>query len=152
MNASWKDNQGILSWKVLPRKNCKLLPDQGLKLLRKSLGLSMLCFSHSTALLQVEVLTTHNSPFFPLSVMNPSSSLVFPMPLSHPRPAQGGCTAPDEQRNVTKNAWNRSLYIIYSAFPDECYGNRKFQGTLGTLCAGLDWKQLTQLSLLSENF
>lgn len=41
MNASWKDNQGILSWKVLPRKNCKLLPDQGLKLLRKSLGLSM---------------------------------------------------------------------------------------------------------------
>lgn len=151
MNASWKDNQGILSWKALPRKNCKFLPDQGLKLLRKSLGLSMqFPTQHCTSAGRSFNHTQFS--FFPLSVMNPSSSLFFPMPLSHPRPAQGGCTAPDEQRNVTKNAWNRSLYIIYSAFPDECYGNRKFQGTLGTLCAGLDWKQLTQLSLLSENF
>lgn len=30
-----------MSWKVLPRENCKLLQDQGLKLLRKSLGLSV---------------------------------------------------------------------------------------------------------------
>lgn len=105
----------------------------------------------STAFLQVEVLITHSSLFFP-SVMNPSSSLLFPVPLCHPCPAEGECTAPEEQSNVTKCAWHGSLYIIYSAFPDERYGNRKFQRTLGALCAGLDWKQLTQLSLLSENF
>lgn len=41
VNASWKDNRGVMSWTVLPRENSKLLRDQGLKLLRKSLGLSM---------------------------------------------------------------------------------------------------------------
>lgn len=67
----------------------------------------------STAFLQVEVLITHNSLFF-LSVMNPSSSLLFPVPLCHPCPAEGERAAPEEQSNVTKCAWHRSLYHILS--------------------------------------
>lgn len=74
MNASWKDNQGILSWKVTLKEKCKLLPDLGLKLLRKSFGLStqfLMRHSHTH---------THNSPFL-TCMMNLSPSLFFPMPL-----------------------------------------------------------------------
>ena len=139
MSASWKDNRGILSWKVLPRESCKLSPDPGLKLLRKLFGLSTQ-FLTRHCISAVKGFNHAQFSFFFSCVMNLSSSLLFPMPLSCPCPSQGGCTIHDEQRNVTKYAQHISLYIIYPAFPDECYGNRKFQGTLSALCAGLDWK------------
>lgn len=150
MNVSWKDNRGILSWKVLPRENCKLLPDLGLKLLRKSFGLSMR-FLTQCCVSAVKGFNHAQFSFF-FCVINPSSSLLFPTPLSCPCPSQGGCTVHDEQRNVTEYARHKNL-SIYHISSISWWVLRKQEISRNTECfvcwTGL---QIIQLSLPSQNF
>lgn len=110
INASWKENQGIMSWKELPRENCKLLPDQGLKLLRKSLSLYMQfstqhCISAGRSFNQTQfsfLPLCNESQFFPALSYGPLS----------PMPRVGAL--PLMSRGVSPSMLGTEIHISYT--------------------------------------
>lgn len=151
-NAWWKDNRGILSWKTLPREKCKLLPDPGLKLLRKSLGVSTRFLTrHCISAVKG---FNHAQLSFLTCVMKLSSSLLFPLPLAGPCPPRGGLKLHCLWRagDVTGGAQQRSLaiYHIASISWPALWKQEISRNTECFVCwTGLE---IIQLSLLSRNF
>lgn len=129
-----------------------MLPDLGLKLFRKSFSLS------------VQLLTWHcisgtkgfnhrQLSFFPCVVIHPKFLTISSAPCLSMSSSERTLSAPSMMSRGTSPSTLGTgvyLYTIHTALPDDCYGNRKFQGTQCFVCwTGLE---MMQLRLLLQNF